>query len=181
MRVALMLALECGLGVLAILLGALFGVASLAGLRFDLRALVAGALATIPMLAMLLCVWRSNHPSLRLVRERMFDAVRELFPRASLAELACVSAAAGFGEEALFRGFLQGGLEHALGSGPALIAASVAFGLVHPVTRAYVVLASLLGAYLGTLWLVSGNLLAPMVAHGLYDFIALTAVVRSKS
>ena len=29
------------------------------------------------------------------------------------------------------------------------------------------------GLYLGALWLVSGNLLAPILAHACYDFLAL--------
>jgi membrane protease YdiL (CAAX protease family) len=49
----------------------------------------------------------------------------------------------------------------------------VLFGLLHPITPTYAVLAALMGAYLGGVWLASGNLLVPIVAHALYDFIAL--------
>ena len=52
------------------------------------------------------------------------------------------------------------------------------FGLLHPITRAYAVIAALLGAYLGGLWLAGGNLLTPIVAHALYDFVALVYLLR---
>ena len=85
---------------------------------------------------------------------------------------------AGVGEEVLFRGFLQGALGQWLGTGPGLVLASVVFGAAHPVTPAYVLIASVIGVYLGGLWLVSGNLLVPMLAHGLYDFVALLMLLR---
>jgi hypothetical protein len=42
----------------------------------------------------------------------------------------------------------------------------------------YAILAALIGLYLGLLLIWTGNLLAPAVAHGLYDFIALLYLVR---
>jgi membrane protease YdiL (CAAX protease family) len=35
-----------------------------------------------------------------------------------------------------------------------------------------------MGVYLGTLFLVQGNLLAPIVTHALYDFVALVWVAH---
>ena len=46
------------------------------------------------------------------------------------------------------------------------------------ITPTYGVLAALIGVYLGWVWLASGNLLAPVVAHALYDFVALVVLVR---
>jgi membrane protease YdiL (CAAX protease family) len=43
----------------------------------------------------------------------------------------------------------------------------------------YAILAALIGLYLGLLLIWTGSLLAPAVAHGLYDFIALLYLVRS--
>ena len=39
-------------------------------------------------------------------------------------------------------------------------------------------LAGLIGLYLGWIWLASGNLLTPMVTHGVYDFLALAYLVK---
>jgi membrane protease YdiL (CAAX protease family) len=166
---------------LAIVLGALFGVAPLATAKLDWRGIGAGALATVPMLLLFAALWASERESLRLIKERVNKAVRDLFPDASLAQLACVSAVAGAGEEIFFRGFLQGGLEHAFGRWPALAIGSLVFGLAHPVTRAYVALAALLGLYLGAVWIFTGNLLVPIVAHGLYDFVALATLARRRN
>jgi membrane protease YdiL (CAAX protease family) len=57
-------------------------------------------------------------------------------------------------------------------------AASVLFGLLHPITPGYIVLATLLGAYLGAIWIYNGNLLSVMVAHAVYDFVALWYLLR---
>ena len=173
-----MLAFEGGLGVLAVALGSLCGVAPLATFRFTFSAVAVGVLATVPMLAFFSALWLSDAAFLRRIRERVHHAVTELFARASLTEIALIATAAGLGEEMLFRGFLQAGIEHVVGRWPALVIASVAFGLVHPVTGAYVAIAAALGLYLGLLWLATGNLLAPVVAHGLYDFVALVAILR---
>ena len=111
---------------------------------------------------------------LRRVVERLLVP---LFQHLSVAELAIISILAGLGEEMLFRGVLQaalaGWLEGTVGVLVGLAAASVLFGFAHAITPAYFVLAMLIGAYLGGLWLWTGNLLAPIVAHAGYDFIAL--------
>ena len=78
----------------------------------------------------------------------------------------------------LFRGLIQGALGRWLGPGPGLALASLCFVLLHPITPAYVVIASLMGAYLGGVWLASGNLLVVIVAHALYDFVALLILLR---
>jgi uncharacterized protein len=55
------------------------------------------------------------------------------------------------------------------------------FGVAHWLTPTYAVLAGLVGAYLGWTLAASDNLLVPIVAHGLYDLIALAVLVRMKS
>ncbi len=86
---------------------------------------------------------------------------------------------AGVGEEMLFRGVFQAAFEFWSDSPwVALALASVVFGLMHAVTGGYVVLATLMGAFLGWLWLINGNLLTVVVAHGLYDFLALLYLLR---
>ena len=61
---------------------------------------------------------------------------------------------------------------------PGLAVASLLFGLLHPITPTYVAIAALLGAYLGAVWLATGNLLTVIVAHALYDFVALVICPR---
>src|SRR5205085_12118606 len=102
-----------------------------------------------------------------------------LFQRGTLLDLAAISVLAGFGEEMLFRGVLQDLLSRWLGPWPALAFASVLFGLLHLITPTYAVLAALMGAYLGWLYARTGNLLVPIMTHTLYDFFALSYIVRS--
>lgn len=88
-------------------------------------------------------------------------------------DLLGISVLAGLGEELLFRGVLQPVLMSWLGINLGLAAASVLFGLLHAATFTYALFAGLLGALLGWLALVRENLLAPIVAHALYDFVIL--------
>ena len=60
----------------------------------------------------------------------------------------------------------------------AVIAAGLLFGAGHWLSASYAVLASLIGVYLGLLFVVSGNLLAPIVAHAAYDVVALYVLAR---
>jgi membrane protease YdiL (CAAX protease family) len=96
----------------------------------------------------------------------------------SVAELALLAAAAGVSEEVLFRGVLQTGLARAVPAWLALVVAGAAFGLVHFASRAYAVVAGVIGVYLGALFLVQGSLLTPIVTHALYDFAALLYLTR---
>jgi membrane protease YdiL (CAAX protease family) len=93
-------------------------------------------------------------------------------------DLVGIAALAGLGEEALFRGVLQGAFTLWWGFGPALAAASLLFGMAHAVTPAYAVLAALMGAYLGWAWYATENLLVPVLIHALYDLAVLLYLLR---
>jgi membrane protease YdiL (CAAX protease family) len=54
-----------------------------------------------------------------------------------------------------------------------VVASAVAFGLMHPVTPTYIVLATLIGIYLGGLVIWTGNLLVAIAAHAVYDAVHL--------
>ncbi len=141
-----------------------------------------GVLATVPLLVLLwACVFLPIRPLqdlLRFVEEHLIPWMRNC----RLAEMALIAALAGLGEEMLFRGVLQPALADWLGgpAGPwiACAVAALVFGLIHWLTTTYAVLASLIGLYLGWLWLATGNLLVPIAAHALYDFVALVYLVR---
>ena len=40
-------------------------------------------------------------------------------------------------------------------------------------------IATLLGAYLGGVWIPTGNLLTVIIAHAIYDFVALVILPRA--
>src|SRR5207247_4003229 len=103
------------------------------------------------------------------------------FGGASVAQLALVAAAAGLGEELLFRGLVQAGVARFFGLAAGLTVGSLVFGVCHWLNVTYAILAMLAGAYFG-LWLaVTGNILTPVVAHAAYDFLALVYLVRPAS
>lgn len=169
---------EGGLGLVAIVLGWLLGIDPAAGTRWNWQAAGWGLAGTLPMVGMLPLLVRSSWPPLKRLVSLIEEVAVPLLGRRPVWELALLSLLAGVGEELMFRGLLQGGLGRHLGDTWALIAASVVFGMCHALTRTYAVLATLIGLWLGGLWLLAGNLLAPMMTHALYDFFALVYLLR---
>lgn len=169
---------EAGLGATGLALGWLTGVAPLETLRPDLADVGRGLIATLPPVVLLMaCTRWPVGPLGRIVR--FSDAViRPLFSGCSLAELGLLAVAAGVGEEILFRGFLQTALGSWFGPGLGMTLTCLAFGLLHPITPTYAVLAGLMGWYLAGLWAWSGNLLVPITVHAAYDFVALVWLLR---
>lgn len=174
--------MEGGLGVLAIAIGWLIGWDVIGMTRFQWPAVLWGVAGAAPMLLLLLACTEIPRWPFSDIAEVVDRLLRPLFAQATLAELALISALAGIGEEMFFRGLLQEGLAQWIGEpyGPiaGLAAASLVFGLLHPINSAYVVLAATMGLFLGGLWMISGNLLVPIITHGLYDFLALVWLVK---
>ncbi len=161
-------------------LGRLLGIPLAEGIAFTGAALALGIAATAPLLIWLYWALHSHWSVLVRLRGVMEDTVAPLFAGCPMWGIAIISILAGVGEEALFRGVLQTYLAGHVGVGvvPALLVTSSLFGLVHPVTAAYAVMAGLIGLYLGVLAVWHDNLLVPMVVHALYDFVALTYLVH---
>lgn len=149
-----------------------------ADMHWSLPDTAAGLLASLPPFLLFLILLRSSCRPLMDIRSFLESELAPIFAGWSLARLAILSLLAGVGEEVLFRGVLQGWLSRAWGTVPGVITASILFGSAHPMSRAYILLAGLIGAYLGVLWLATGNLLAPVVTHASYDFIALVYFLR---
>ena len=96
-----------------------------------------------------------------------------MFARASVLALLIIALLAGLGEELLFRGVIQPVLLELSGTAIALIVTSLIFGLLHLITPTYAFLAAAFGLYLGSLMLITGDILVPIVAHAVYDVVAL--------
>jgi membrane protease YdiL (CAAX protease family) len=97
--------------------------------------------------------------------------VRPLFEHVRMWHIVVISALAGLGEELLFRGVLQPLI--------GLPLASLVFGAVHVGGRGFVgygIWAACIGALFGWLMVTTGGLLAPIVAHAVYDALALAYV-----
>jgi hypothetical protein len=173
---------EGGLGLVAVGLGWLIGSPPMTLVRWTPAGAVWGLAAVLPLVAVLfLCVRVQVWPFTDITR--VVDTLLvPMFRGVGLLELAGISLVAGLGEEILFRGVIQEGLSGWIGGPPGvwtgLAAASILFGLLHPVTPCYAAFAALIGLYLGGLWITTGNLLVPIVAHAVYDFLALVYVVK---
>lgn len=137
-----------------------------------------GIAAALPMLALFVVCVRSRWAPLKRISCFVEEVVRPLFRECTIADLALIAVLAGLGEELLFRGFLQEAFGLWLGKWPALAVVSVLFGLMHSITLTYTLLATAAGAYLGWLALERGGLLSAVIAHTLYDFVALVYLLR---
>ncbi|MCE9546950.1 MAG: CPBP family intramembrane metalloprotease, partial [Planctomycetia bacterium] len=172
---------EAGLGVVALGIGWLVGVQPLQTWHFTIDAIGWGIAATLPMLVGLWLINRFPVGPLKALKQLVVEELVPRFRGLRLWQLAALAAAAGVGEELLLRGLVQTGLTSlasraltpSAASAVGLILAGLLFGLMHPLSKTYATLCVLIGLYLGAIWLATGNLLVPVIAHGLYDFLAL--------
>lgn len=164
---------QFGLVVLALILGLVFRLDLAGQHRFDLAALNLGVLGTLPMLVLVWAMGRTDWSWVHELQGFMREIVVPMFRNAPAGTLFLVSLLAGVGEEWLFRGVVQGGLSSLIGPWAALVVASVLFGALHALSRAYFIVATLMGFYLGLIYLWTGNLLIPILIHFLYDWVVL--------
>jgi len=132
-----------------------------------------GVAATFPMLLILVVLEKIKHPSIISFRDNQIKYFAGLGFRFTPLRILLMSLGAGIGEELLFRGALQGWLATHLPIALAVLLPAIVFGLMHSANRIYMLIAGLIGVYLGMLFVISGNILAPIIAHTLYDIIAL--------
>jgi membrane protease YdiL (CAAX protease family) len=168
------IAFEAGLGMVALALGWCLGKSPLTQMHLGLLPALVSAAAALPMVAGLVLLLELDWKAIQDLRRFLDESVLPMFTAARWWELALLCTAAGLGEELLFRGLLQPIFCGALGLAIGLIVVNLVFGLMHPFSITYVVLAGVIGLYLSVLFLMTDNLLTPVVAHGLYDFVALT-------
>lgn len=170
---------------LALVLGWLLGSSPLATFHLDWHGTLFGFAAILPPLGLfwlcLTCPWRPFAEIAKIMDETLVP----LFRDCELVQLAIIAALAGLGEEMLFRGVIQSAIATEIGGSGGmwigLFVSAALFGLLHSITPTYALLAGLVGLFFGGLWLMCGNLLAPILAHGLYDFIALVYLVRVRN
>lgn len=169
---------EGGVGLLALGLGLLMQRPPWSQFEHPLENAAWGAVGAIPLLIGLWLGTRYPVGPLRALNELTRQMVVPAFRGCSLPDLALISALAGVGEELLFRGVVQEVIAHRFGLLVGLSAASTLFGLLHPLSRTYAVLTGLVGLYLGGLMLATESLVAPIVTHAVYDFVALVYLMR---
>lgn len=160
-----------GVLLLALLLGHTLGLSPAKSVRWEIRDLVGGLLAVLPMLV----VYRYS-PGLRQLAS---NSLGESLSRCRWYDLVALAVLAGVGEEWLFRGMLYEGLLP-LNPWVAVIVSNVAFGLLHALSWNYFVTTTTIGFGMHMLAGISEprNLLAPMMAHSVYDLVAFCLLRR---
>jgi membrane protease YdiL (CAAX protease family) len=137
-----------------------------------------GVIATVPMLILFWWLVHSDWTTLRELRTQVVRLINAMFPQANLGQLGMVSVLAGVGEELLFRGVLQTIIGWWTPPVAAIVITALLFGLLHALSKVYFVLATLIGLGLGWMTWYYNDLVGPMVAHSLYDFLALLYLSR---
>lgn len=161
---------ESGMIVIAVAVGWLFGVAPQARFEWSAEDVGWGVLAAVPMFGFFLLSFHFAVGPLRPMKQFLLEALGPPLAACRWYDLALVAAVAGVSEELLFRGVLLPLTGQWI--------SSLLFGLAHCITPLYALLAGLAGLLLGELLERTENLLAPIVAHGLYDFLAFVVVAR---
>lgn len=170
---------EGGLLVAAFVLGWAVGVDPTGLLSWSVADLITGCLATVPMLLMLVVCFLVPWKGIQSIRAFLRDFIGPFLDRCRLHDLFLLALLAGLCEEVLFRGLIYGGLAP-FNSTVAIFVSTLLFGAAHAITPVYGMLAAFLGLYLTSLLAAdpTPNLLVPIVAHTLYDFIAFLVVIR---
>ncbi len=137
-----------------------------------------GVVAAVPMVLLFLLMLRWPIGPLRQVKTFCEEEFIPLMAGSSWSDMALIALSAGVGEEMLFRGVLQSSMAAWMGVGWGLFFASLLFGLLHPISLPYIVVAAAVGFYLGGAFWYTGNLLTVMVTHSLYDFALMSYLLR---
>jgi membrane protease YdiL (CAAX protease family) len=166
--------------VLAYAIGALAGVPPFGRFRLEAAAVGYGAAATLPLLGLLRWCLRTEWEPMRRLLGLIDKQLAPYLTGATAGGIVLLSLLDGVGEEVLFRGVIQEGLAERLPAWLAVGIGAILFGAAHWLTTTYAVFAALIGAYLGILFLMTGNLLVPTVTHALYDVAALAILARRR-
>lgn len=163
---------EGALGIIAILVGWLFSMYILMDLSLHFADLLFAVYSTLPLILAFFISLLIPFPSIRAIRLYIQRYLMPMFRGLGPFDLLMIALVSGIGEELLFRGLIQSGIEHYTGTFPAIVLAGILFGFVHFITPLYVIIASILGIYLGYLYFHTGNLVVPILVHALYNYIA---------
>lgn len=161
---------EGSLVLVALAVGWLFGVNPLSTWRWDAEAAGWGALAALPMFALFVLSMRFPWGPFGQIKRFLIESLGPALAECRWYHLLLVAVLAGVGEELLFRGVLQPLI--------GLTWSNVLFGLAHCITVTYALLAGVIGLYLGWLFQTTDNLLAPVITHSLYDFLAFLVLAH---
>lgn len=154
--------------ILALFLAKFFGIKFLPLTENLFRDIMLGTFgASFPLVLFIFLVSKQAEkiPFMGSLRKTIINDISAIFSKTKLLDLCLISILAGFAEELLFRGVIQVKL--------GIVGASIIFGLLHFITPAYCVIATIMGFYLGFLFQYYESLLIPIQLHFIYDLGAL--------
>ena len=167
------------LGLAAWGLSLLLGVSLGDHFAFNLQDALIGVAATLPLVFFLQAFVKSRQPVLAKFRDSQIAFFANIGFAFTPFRIALMAFGAGVAEELLFRGVFQTWLSSVSPVIVALVLSNIVFGLLHMRTVLYAVIAGGVGVYMGVIYLVTDNLLAPIVTHMLYDAVALEYTRRA--
>ena len=138
-----------------------------------------GVIATLPLVVFLWWFSNTNIPSLSEFRDAQIKFFASLGFEFTPIRIAMMAIAAGVSEELLFRGVFLVWLNYFTPLIIAILISNAIFGLLHMRTALYAVIAGAVGVYLSIIYVATGNLLAPITTHILYDAVALEYTRRA--
>jgi membrane protease YdiL (CAAX protease family) len=181
---------ELSLGAIALVFGAVLGVNP----REDLplvesilevpwssigRSAVLGSVLAIALYLLVQLIGKLPLSGIRRLERLAQSQLTAMLGPLSVAQMLVLSLTAGVGEELLFRGLIQNWFHSFFETVdiyramPGILVSSLLFGMAHPLTKTYVVIAAVIGLILGLFYWYTRDLLACVVAHSLYDAILL--------
>ncbi len=155
-----------------LLLGWLLGIPVWSKIIFSFTDIVLGTALALVMAILAIGTLRSNWAIFSQLKKDTQQVIK-LLSNMGLGSIIIVSVAAGVCEEVLFRGVLQIALSDWFGMTTGLLLASLLFGLAHMISVSYVIYVSAFGLVLGAMYMWTGNLLGPIIAHFIYDLLML--------
>ena len=173
------------MGGMAIMLAAAFGFSLLfetplgLQIRLDAEGAFIGVAATLPLVAFLAWFMQSKDPDIAAFRVSQIEFFSQIGFTFTPSRILLMSLGAGVAEEALFRGVFQTFADRNLPVAAAIVLPNILFGLLHARTAMYAAISGGVGIYLGVVFWLSGNLLVPMIAHAVYDVVALAVTRRA--
>ncbi len=157
---------------LAVMLGWYFNLPFWSQLEFDVIDIILGISLALIFATFAIWALKSNWAIFTQLRNDTLTFVK-ILENLSVGSIILVALAAGVCEEVLFRGGFQPLFMDWLGLLPGLVLASLLFGLFHMISVSYVIYVSVFGLILGCMYIWSGNLIGPIIAHFIYDLIML--------
>ncbi|KJR42047.1 abortive infection protein [Candidatus Magnetoovum chiemensis] len=162
------LVIEGSVFILALIMGSVFGIKLFPLSENLLNDIAIGTFSSIPPLILFVFSMSRRCDNVRVLKslkDTLLFNVMPFFKNSKSVDLILIAALAGLCEEVFFRGILQ--VKYGI------YLASIVFGLLHFITPIYFIFATIMGFYIGYIYLYYDSLLIPVQLHYIYDAVAL--------